>query len=337
MALLEPCRDLWGSATLIESDPAATTYRGALYRPLRPDLFLDKDPAWGVYDASGTLIPEAAYTRLPEGVLIGQSRHIGLNSAEPAPDGDYIYGGPVIMHYGHFLTAALPRLWQAVRDGLPDNARILVHSHQSPDEWFTRDFVRETLGRLGLSPNRFVQFPEATRIKRLHVPRPAMVEQTCVHQVFGELCRHIGLPSSSSARRGPVYLSKTRHQNGTYRVVNEAAIETVMADAKVKVVHPETLSFAEQVGMLDACTTVLGTVGSGFHTSLFCQQPVRIIGLAYGAVLNANYALIDRVTGNDATYVYPPAGIAEQAPETATFCYRLDDPDAVARGLLQLI
>ena len=332
---LLPCTSIWGSASIITSDPAGSRWFGAMYRPVRPDLFLDQDPDWGLYDGAGALIEDGAYYRLPARILIGQSLHIPPASV-PLDTGHYVYGGPVIMHFGHFLTAALPRLWQAARDGL-GGRRILVHSHQAPDEWFTRDYVRFILGQLGLGPANFIRFEQPTRLRQVDVPRPAMQEQTYGHQVMRDLCRRIGAGISRARDGRPVYLSKSRNTLGTYKILNEAVIDATMEAAGVEIVHPQELNFAEQLSVLNGARAVLGTIGSAFHTSLFAHEPVRIVGLAYGAEINANYAIIDRLCDNRATYVYPATGLHSVSDGAATFCYQADDPAGLARALLDLL
>ena len=336
--MLHPCDGLWGSATIIDSDPACETVRDAVYCPLHPGIFLDSYNGWGIYHRDGSLVEACAYYRLPSKALIGQSRHLGLPPAPAlAAPGAYVYGGPVIMHFGHFLTAALPRLWEVVRRGLPRDAKIVCHSHEVPEAWFARDYIRTILGQLGLSPDRFVQFAQPTLIPRLHVPRPALEEQNFAHRVFRTLCLRIGAPFQAPKQGGPpVYLSKTRMRNGTYRLMNEEPFEDAMRAAGIEVVHPETLPFAAQVGLLASRALVIGTVGSAFHTSIFCEQPPRTVGLAYGPVLNANYALIDALAGNDARYFHSPCVTALQS-DAATFCYEASDPAALARALIRSI
>jgi len=336
MALLVPCTEQWGTSTIIDSDPAASIWSDVIYRPLRPDLFLDSDPDWGLYDQGGNLIEDGAYFRLPDYALVGQSLYISPPTKATRDEAAYLYGGPVIMHYGHFLTAALPRLWQAVRDGLRGR-KVLVHSHWTPEDWFTRDYVRTTLGALGLGPADFVQFTSPTRVRRVEVPRPALQEQTYAHQVFRTLCRHIGAATGTTPRSRPVYLTKTRLGQGIYQLVNEAEIEAVMAAQGIEIVHPQELSLVEQIALLNGAPAILGTTGSAFHTSLFAQAPVRIIGLNYSAQMNANHALVDGLCHNQSTYLYPATGMEAIPGDTVTFCYRLENAAGIARELLEYL
>jgi len=335
---LQPCGGLWGAATIIDSDPVHEVVRDAIYQPLHPSIFLDSYHGWGIYHRDGRLVQACAYYRLPDQALIGQCQHMTPPlDPEPAPPGTFVYGGPVIMHYGHFMTAALPRLWQAVRRGLPPDAKIVCHSHEAPEEWFKRDYVRTILGRLGLAPSRFVRFGVPTLIPLLHAPRPAMEEQNFAHRVFRDLCLHIGRPYQAPPSGRTIWLSKTRMANGIYRLLNEDAMQDAMQAAGIEVIHPETLSFAAQAGLMSGSAVVAGTVGSGFHTAVFCGRAPRVVALAYGPVLNANYALMDGLTGCRAEYFYSPDMVAAEGAGAATFCYRAADPAGLARALIERI
>ena len=89
--LLERVTQLWGSATIVDSDPVSDVYRNTIYRPLRTHLFLDKDPDWGIYHANGSIVAAAAYCRFPSRVLVGQCEVISPEPCETAPPGRYVW------------------------------------------------------------------------------------------------------------------------------------------------------------------------------------------------------------------------------------------------------
>jgi capsular polysaccharide biosynthesis protein len=338
MSLLALCTELVGTDRVIGPDPVEELCRDVVFRPFDPVLWLG-DPKWGVYFTDGRLVDAAAYRRLQTRVLVGQSETLGPMT-EPLPriNGTYIYGGPIIPHYGHFLTAALPRFWHILRHGPPD-VPILCHSIERPEAWFSRPYVSAILGRLGLTAANFAHFREPVRIACLRVPRPAFEEQHFAHDVFGELARSIGRAFTAGAgQTGPIYVSKTQLGGGsTYRLVNEQTIEARFEARGIRIMYPERQTLAEQVALLDAASTIVGTVGSAFHTTLFCGRPKRIIGLAYDRAINANYALIDKLTGNQALYVHAPTAIVPAPTEGITFGHHAENATALAEALLALL
>ena len=338
MPLLSLCTELVGTDWIIDPDPTEVYCRNVVFRPFDPVLWLS-DPNWGVYFTDGRLVEAASYRRLPRRDLVGQSEAIKPTSKIlPIWNGICYYGGPIIPHYGHFLTAALPRMWHILRDG-PPKAPILCHSIERPDEWFARPYVAAILGQLGLTPESFIHFREPTVVSRMIVPQPAFEEQHFAHSVLGELCTVIGSKfNGAQTTSGPVYISKAKLGPGsTYRLVNEAVIEQVFSENGIKILHPEMMPIEDQIAALSSASILVGTIGSAFHTTLFCNTPKRIIGLAYDKAINANYALIDKLKGNLSTYVWCPSKITSQPAEGITFGHAANSPEDIARELLSII
>jgi capsular polysaccharide biosynthesis protein len=338
LSILSLCTELVGTDRIIGPDPVEEICRNVVFRPFNPDLWL-ADPHWGIYFTDGRVVEAAAYRRLARRDRVGQSETIGpIAGPLPRSDAAYIYGGPVIPHYGHFLTAALPRFWHIIRDGLP-KVPILCHAIERPEEWFARPYVATILGRLGLTPSHFIHFREPILLRHLRVPRPAFEEQHFAHTVFREMGERIGAPFSENVKdSGPVYVSKTRLGSGsTYRIMNEQPIEAAFAAAGIAVIFPELMSVGEQIARLSAASTIVGTVGSAFHTTIFCGRPKRIIGLAYDKAVNANYALIDKLVGNTVLYVHAPEAIVAAPTDGVTFGHRAEDVESVAKALLALV
>ncbi len=137
---------------------------------------------------------------------------------------------------------------------------------------------------------------------------------------------------------GPVYISKTQlHDGATYRLVNEQAIEAVFEARGIRIMYPERLTVPEQIALLASASTIVGTVGSAFHTTLFCGRPKRTIGLAYDRAINANHALFDKLSGNQALYVHAPTAISAAQVEGVTFGHRAENATEVAEALLGLL
>lgn len=308
MKTLNEVTQYWGNTTLIESDPGEDSTALAIYAPFRNDLYFHNDPAWGIYNRDGRLNQAAAYYRGPNKTLVGQSPSTTLNANDlEVVNEEFVYGGPVIMHYGHFLTAALPRLWR-LRSMPAKRRRIVCHGHESPVEWFKRDFVRDIFYAIGLTAEDFVRFEHPILLKRLLVPRPAMEEQNFIHRACDDLARRIGrFYGVHQQARGEkkIYLSKTRLTAGITRFANEHVLEAYLSDRGITIAHPHELSFPDQLRLLAEANVICGTVGSAMHTSIFLDRPSRIVALTANNLVNANYALIDKLKSNEALYLYP--------------------------------
>jgi capsular polysaccharide biosynthesis protein len=321
-------------ATLIESDPAEEFSRLITYVPFRSDIYFEKDPSWGIYDRDGQIIRAAAHYRGPNNHIVGQSSSSCVSTSNlEVIDEPLMYCGPFMLHYGHFLTTTLPRFWQASLHPRR-RLRLLCHAHQPPSKWFECPFVAHTLGAIGIGPADFVWLDRPAVIRKLWIPRPAMREQHFVHRAFESLAVAIGRihgvhcePQSNRT----IYLSKTRLRSGITRFEHEEKLEQHLAARGFEIVHPEELPFPDQLRLLAGAHTITGTLGSGFHTSVFLDRPSRIVALAPRDVLNSNYVLIDILKENKSLYLSPsvPASAASNEGGFQTV-WRIADISAVA-------
>ena len=331
----------WGHSTVVESDPADEVVRDAIYVPFRPDVFFDHDPKWGLYGKDGRLISAGAYFRGPTHHLVGQSVSTEISAAGlDVVDEELVYGGPVVTFYGHFITATLARLWWLSRSSTK-RLRILWHSHADPDALFAHGYIRTMLEALGLERSDFVRFERPTIIRRLWVPGPAMEEQSFIHRTFSDLGNRVGKAcGAEDETRGDatVYLSKTKLASGITRLRGEEIIEARMAQAGAEIVHPQDLSLKDQIRLFARARTVVGTVGSAFHTILFVRTPPRVIGLTGTNLVNANYSLIDNVKATKPLYVYPEisaTAIRDEGGFASTWI--IEDMETVAQQLTSYI
>ena len=314
-ARLIRCTGLWGTNDRIADDPPRRRLAEAVYRPW------SIDPLWGLF---------AEGRRIGDGLPDPSPR-----AAETVHEGPFLYIGPLVTHYGHFLVNTLPMLWPLLSWSGP-RPRILCHMPGGRSVLDRLPFVAPILDGLGLGVADLVAFDEPVRVTEVVLPQPALREQAAVHDVFATLCRQIGRPlwrdvAVDGARR-PVYLSKTRLTSGVACAVNEQAIVDELDRRGVDIAFPETLSLAEQVRLLSHRRIVMGTVGSAFHTVAFAAPGRRLVGLNWQPSLNANFALIDACNAARARY-YFPHGTAYEAQPGWELAWSVADPRGVADAL----
>lgn len=317
----------------VQSDPVIEEHRDALYVPFA-GWEVDGDPGWGLYDRDGRIIRGAAYCRGHRRDLVGQSETVAIPAAaiEHAPDEHYVYAGPLILHYGHFLLASLSRLWPR----FAERARFLWISHAPLEILPHTPYVGACLAGLGLDPGQFQRFTRPTRIARLTVVGPAFEEAHFGHAAFARLGRAIGArlaPEHDPTPRPPAYLARTGLTWGVKSVANEATVCAALAALGVAVIQPERLPLAEQIALFGSNRVILGTAGSAFHTALFAPPAARLITIEFKH--NENQLLINRLTGARMTHLRPTGALPSTRDggpiETV---YQFPDPVAVARDLL---
>jgi capsular polysaccharide biosynthesis protein len=333
---------MWGKAALIVSDPDVSYHSGVIYLPY------SNTRSWGIYDPAGKLIPEAVDYHGPNGQIENQLPAINLadfDVAEEAPEEDYLYGGFLNPHYGHFIVNSLSRQWVHVDNQMP-RRKILWHGPADPKTWFQIPFIKAVFEAIGLFENRFVTFDKPTRIPRLLVPHASFKEQHHVHAAFGRLCRRIGanvMQRSVINERGlqfdsrPSYLSKAALASGVGRISNERVIVDILEKAGVDIIFPEKMSFADQVRIFAERSNVCGMAGSAMHTHAFWPSAgsVTILNATEGP--NSNFFLIDLAANLTVNYVFAPgAKVIEEAEKRFLTSIEMAAPEAIAADLLDL-
>jgi capsular polysaccharide biosynthesis protein/predicted O-methyltransferase YrrM len=328
---LKPCTECWGEVELRNSLPAIEAHNDVTYVPYAAG------DAWGIFSQDGRAVEATVDLHGPDGTA--QNQILQWHGVVP-PDADdqlYVYAGAINLHYGHFLINTLSRLWPMAVE-VPAG-RLLFHGPGEPAEWFAVPFIGEIFAALGVTPDRIAVFDAPVQIKTLYVPRTSFQEQRFVHRIYADLTHQIGanLLRGRAPRPGlpPVYLSKTSLDAGVGRVLNEAEIESRLSERGVEIVRPETLPLVEQIALFIERPAVLGTTGSGFHTSIFVASRAKLLVLSTIPGPNSNFLLIDAANSNDADYVYcGDTEVVELPDDPFLTSFYIPDPVNVADELI---
>lgn len=335
--MLEHCNNLWGGFEVRRSPIDVGVYTDVLYSPFSQHIFYTSDPEWGIYSRAGDLIEAAALRQGADRALVGQRLKtvIDDDAIATAPDLSYIYGGVFNPHYGHFICSTLARLWYLAQEKR-SNEKVIFHSHQDVAFMMSLPFVQTCFNGLGLTGDVIEVFNDKTYIKSLIVPSPSFEEQSFIHEEFRKTCRKIGEPflDENASSSHPVYLSKTSLPAGVAKFSREELIEDKLRSQGVEIVYPEQQSFANQVRLFSQRRTIMGTIGSAFHTSIFSPPRARLICLAPGETINSNFHLLDVINGTQSTYLHSLHG-TEISQGSADFLSIVDlaEPEAVAESL----
>lgn len=327
---LRPASAMWGKVKVVHATPTVSEVRGTFYVPWKPN------GAWGIFNSNGDPVPDAMTGRLIYNIPL-DTEMTSDDIEEEAHEDTYIYAGFFNCHFGHFIVDTLPRFWDRALFGR-GRPRILCHADGRPADWFRSPVAALAMGALGLREDDFVVFDRPTKIRNLIIPRPAMVAQTLVHSVYADLCRSIAKtigPGQAHVPTGqPAFYSRSRLPIGTFKIVNDTEIDDEFRRLGVSIVHPEKLTFLDQIETMASASRVLGSTGSFLHLSIFCPTSKRISALSHVGALNSNFALIDKAAGNEARYMEPVAYDRVPAPHGFMDAIRLTHPRAVARQLM---
>lgn len=207
--------------------------------------------------------------------------------------------------WGHFLVEILPKLFLVNLLGRLGRPIPLAVPAEAP-EWAKRFAVTYGApgGLLWYDPKRQVITAPA-----FVVPSMMQVEWTLspvFNLLVSDLIARCGL-AEDIVPDGPrrLYLSRARFW-GAKRLLNEPEVEALMRDLGFTVVHPETLSFPEQMRLFRAAEVIVAEYGSVLHNALFARPGTRVIAINRHNWLQGEIARIRR---HSLAYIPPSDGV----------------------------
>jgi len=206
----------------------------------------------GVFAADGHFLADSIVERGQAGEWQEPVEHL---------PGTYIYGGCLFGHFGHFILESLSRLY-VVRSC--KNYPILFINEN--DGAF--DFQKDIFACLGIN-NEIIRIKVPTSVEHLIYSKPGSVIEP-LHILDEQIDALKYFYFSKDVREEKIWLSRSNWLVGT--IINEPAIEKILAKIGYTILHPENLSFQEQVRVISTSDIVAGFDGSQWYTLLFALE-----------------------------------------------------------------
>lgn len=238
----------------------------------------------GVYNQSGKLVTNSL------------RQQIGHKGPDPFPQrsptsydvslkfvnyklGRFLYLGFYTEHYGHFLLETLARLWavkQGCYDGFVFNEFVIPRQSSG-----VSNLAKDCFESFGIDASKILIVEESVMFEVLDVPNSQFYIGNRAHPRYIDIYREISsnLNSNCSGVDLRVYISRSALNKRRRKVVNEVLIEEAFKAYGFVVVHPQTLSFREQLGLLAKTDILAGLDGSGLHNCVFMPKGGKVINL----------------------------------------------------------
>ncbi len=217
----------------------------------------------GVYHADGALC----------GLGLHRASNIPQDNIAPDPlpserrargelvPGRHLFGGIIGPHFGHFLVESLGRLWAAEHLKGTFNSLVYIRIHgrkRTP----IADFGAGVLAALSLDlpvhtvvrPTAFAELVVPSQLFGFHLREGHPLFHAFVH-------RHLRAFSAGGDGARRLYVSRRKLGD----ISGEEAREALLEGHGYRVIHPETLSFADQLAAYNAANSVLLAEGSAVH------------------------------------------------------------------------
>ena len=195
-------------------------------------------------------------------------------------EGRALYAGHLMLHYGHFITEGLSRLYPVVKSidfdyiaFLPFifGGNLLVNS---PPDY--HEFI---FASLGISLDQIILLRDLTCFNELWVPSPAWPINSDAHPVMSDIYRKVRDYSLNSFTCDELKSSHNLYiaRSANLRSDRNYVIEEAFRDLGFKVVALEKFSFREQMTLLNQAKCVAGFSGSGLHNIVFCNPKTSVV------------------------------------------------------------
>lgn len=183
-----------------------------------------------------------------------------------------IFGGCLIVQFGHFITEGFSRLWYLIQNPELDYKIIFLTF-----PGYNIFKFENILNSIGIKKDQYEIITKPTQFKKIIIP-----EQS-IYIGSGYLKEHQLIYDAIISRTKPsefkkIYLSKSKfHINNSVR---EVYFEEFYQKRGFEIIYPETLTFIEQVAILNGADEVVCTMGTIQHLTFFCRNHVKVTIMA---------------------------------------------------------
>ncbi|NVO32563.1 glycosyltransferase family 61 protein [Hymenobacter lapidiphilus] len=184
-------------------------------------------------------------------------------------------GGAAMGNYYHWLIDSLPRLHLVREAGLLDSVDFfLVYDKR-------KGFVCETLAALGIGPERILDiatYPHY-QAQQLVATSPVRGRLTHTPEWAGHFLQSIFLPPPLVDRCFSPFVYLSRNDAPNRRVLNEAALEPMLAEYGFQTHVLTPYSQDERVALFAQARVVVSAVSAGLSNLVFCAPGTQVLEL----------------------------------------------------------
>lgn len=183
--------------------------------------------------------------------------------------GEYIYGGPLYFHFGHFMAEMAHRIVPSHQSFGAKPFVFLGNADTSTKFDDLPGWMRGILGALGLTERNVLIVNEDCAVERLHIaqqgaclgrePLPGYLR--LLHDFWQFRAPALG-PATDVHRR--IYVSRSKIEHGG-NFLGEFYIDELFRRAGYHVMHPERLDFARQMELYLHAEELVFCEGSSCH------------------------------------------------------------------------
>lgn len=192
----------------------------------------------------------------------------------------YCYCGHFHTHFGHFLFETLASLH--MNFWIAEDVKFLFHPfHKDQKDWRQIPFVLDAFLLLGIDIERVEVIKEDTVYSNVMIlPRPVVInhyiKKECI-SVYRSIRNAVDINKDNNPKK--LYLSRSKLPADTRAMGIEKELDQLFMKMGFFVIHPEELSFVDQICLVKGADYLAGQEGSALHLSLFMRKNSKVISL----------------------------------------------------------
>jgi hypothetical protein len=288
--------------------PAVTVVANAIFVPNLETASSDQSKVVGGLVGSDGQPIERAQLHRKGGKHFGGLVEEVTVTAEYEQDQEIVYLGPLFYHYGRFLLETLARVWYL---SAVDPAMMVGFNSTTEKraiqlaEGEYRPWVISLLSLFGIPRERIFALEAPTLLRRAIVPEPLFEQHYSAHvdmvRPFREVAARVAADVVPSEQ--PLYLSRRRLTSAQRPVVGESELEDLLRAQGFAIAYPETMTFEDQIRLINSHQDIFSTVGSAAHSILFALGKPRLHLLAHRDSIPANFFLCSVLAEAPTTFI----------------------------------
>ncbi|MBS1022115.1 glycosyltransferase family 61 protein [Gluconobacter cerinus] len=241
--------------------------------------------------------------------------HLDITSGLTIENGFWI--GYFHTHYGHFLLSTIQRLWSIDRD-----KDFFLSPNFEESQIYSFDYIQIIFEALEIDVSKITSLKDGTLLKNTTVNQPIFIENDYCYSKWSDFMKSISKKIinyyNRNESKSPVYISRSKVLSGTRHFEGEESLCETLKIFGIDTIHPEEMSFNEQLRFWNQNKTFIGFSGSSFITSAFFEGKNLII-LNHDDYVFGSQLMIDKVSKNNSIYINIDNFISRNYPQNRSY------------------
>lgn len=220
---------------------------------------------------------------------------------------DAIFIGTLYSVFGHVITDDLKKLWflhsELGKELMSKDVDVIYITWHRQE---LKSYVSHVFSLADVCLEKAKRIDTPTRYNHIYVPEDSLLYRggrLCYTKEFRKIIECVGakVPLEDASLVDKVYLSRTALHD--WRDYGEKPVEAAFAKLGYTIVHPEQLTFEQQIALYRRTKEIASTEGSLSHMFLFCRPQTKVVILKKANYINEYQMMINAFSNVNAIYI----------------------------------